>query len=99
MGDLTIFTVWITRLISEFSFDYGITDNLQVGVGRSKYNELIDASVKYKILSQKEKKVPLSIAAYANSAITPEQDVNGRYKDWQNRLSYVLQVIFCTEVL
>lgn len=76
------------------SFDYGITENLQVGVGRSKYNELIDASIKYKILSQKEKKVPLSIAAYANSGITPEQDVNGRYKDWQNRLSYVLQVIF-----
>src|ERR1051325_6507309 len=38
------------------SFDYGITDQLQVGVGHSRglspYRELYDGSVKYKLLRQ-----------------------------------------------
>jgi len=39
-----------------FAFDYGITDRLQVGVGRSRglppYTELYDFSAKYKLLQQ-----------------------------------------------
>ena len=76
------------------SFDYGITKKWQVGVGRSKYNELIDASTKYKILAQKEKKVPLTIVAFGNTVITPKKDVSGRYSDWQNRLGYSFQLLF-----
>ena len=35
-----------------FGFDFGITDKLTIGVGRSKQKELIDGLVKYKLLSQ-----------------------------------------------
>ena len=75
------------------SFDYGITEKLQVGVGRSKYNELIDGSVKYRIIQQKEKKVPHTMVVYGNMGITPKKDIDGRYDDWQNRLNYVTQLL------
>ncbi|MBD78817.1 MAG: hypothetical protein CL840_07845 [Crocinitomicaceae bacterium] len=75
------------------SFDYGITERWQIGIGRSKYNELIDFSTKYKILAQKEKKVPVTIVAYGAAGITPEKDPDTRYDDWQNRMSYFLQVL------
>lgn len=58
-----------------FSFDYGITDKLQVGIGRSKQFENIDGSVKFKILEQTENnRVPLTIVGYANTAYTPVKE-------------------------
>lgn len=75
------------------SFDYGITEDLQIGIGRSKMSELIDGSVKYKILAQKEKKVPLTLVVLGNMAITPQAAIDNRYDDWQNRLSYFSQLI------
>lgn len=75
------------------SFDYGITENLQIGIGRSKYSELIDASIKYKVLAQKERKAPLTLVVLGNIATTPQQAVDARYDDWLNTLSYFSQVI------
>ncbi len=75
------------------SFDYGFTEDLQVGIGRSKYSELIDGNVKYKILAQKERKVPLTLVVLGNMAITPQKALDTRYDDWQNRLSYFSQLI------
>jgi hypothetical protein len=47
--------------------DYGITDQLMVGFGRSTYQKLYDGFIKYKILRQAtgKKKVPLSISLMA----------------------------------
>ena len=76
------------------SFDYGLTDKWQVGIGRSKVNEVVDVSTKYKILAQKEKKVPLTIVAYGAAGITAQKDPDTRYDDWMNRLSYFAELIF-----
>ncbi len=54
-------------------FDFGITDNLTLGVGRSKQNELIDGLVKYRILNQtQDNHIPLSLAVYADVSYTPQ---------------------------
>src|ERR1700749_3134163 len=43
-------------------FDFGITDNLTIGVGRSKQGELLDGLVKYRILTQTtDNHIPLSL--------------------------------------
>src|SRR6185436_19543288 len=34
------------------SFDYGLTENFTIGIGRSKYNKLVDGSFKWRILKQ-----------------------------------------------
>jgi hypothetical protein len=80
------------------SFDYGITENLQIGIGRSKYSELIDASIKYKVLAQKERKAPLTIVVLGNIATTPQQAADARYDDWLNTLSYFSQVIIARKL-
>tara|TARA_B110000879_G_scaffold3082_1_gene4221 strand:+ start:198 stop:1109 length:912 start_codon:yes stop_codon:yes gene_type:complete len=80
------------------SFDYGITENLQIGIGRSKYSELIDASIKYKVLAQKERKAPLTLVVLGNIATTPQQAVDTRYDDWLNTLSYFSQVIIARKL-
>lgn len=55
-----------------FGFDYGVTDKLIIGIGRSKVKEHIDGNVKYKILGQtKDNKMPVSIVWYSNAGFTP----------------------------
>lgn len=76
------------------SFDYGLTEKWQIGIGRSKYKEIVDLSTKYKLLAQKEKKAPLTIVAFGAISITPQRDPDSRYNDWQNRLIYFTQVLF-----
>jgi len=77
-----------------FSFDYGITDKLQVGIGRSKTREHLDGSIKYKLLEQKDdNSMPVSVTLYAVSAFSPEKNIENRYPKFEHRLSYVYQAI------
>ena len=56
-----------------FGFDFGITDKLTLGVGRSKQDELIDGFVKYKILSQtNDNHIPFSMALYCDMSYNPQ---------------------------
>lgn len=53
------------------SFDYGITDDVTIGIGRSKYREMNDATIKWRFLSQKENnKIPVSVCFYGNLGYT-----------------------------
>jgi len=55
------------------SFDFGITDKLTLGVGRSKRGENLDGSLKYRLLEQTtDNKVPLSMAIYEDLIFTPQ---------------------------
>lgn len=77
-----------------FSFDYGVTDNLSIGVGRSKTFEHIDGNLKYRFLSQKEQGMPLSVAYFTNVALTPMKNwEDGPLDEFTNRLSYTHQLI------
>lgn len=53
------------------SFDYGITDDITIGIGRSKYREMNDATIKWRFLTQRENnKIPVSICFYGNLGYT-----------------------------
>ena len=55
-------------------FDFGITENLTLGVARSKQSELIDGLVKYRMLTQtKDNHIPLSLAIYADVSYNPQE--------------------------
>lgn len=85
------------------SFDFGITDNLTLGVGRSKMNELIDGLVKYRFLTQTtDNHIPLSAAFYGDMSYNPQdpdQFYNGviRTADFHqndiHRFSYTAQLL------
>jgi hypothetical protein len=55
-----------------FYFSYGLFKNLQLTIGRSKQQELIDGSIKYRPLTQKDDGSPLSIAILGDFAVIPE---------------------------
>ncbi len=55
-----------------FSFEFGIIKNLMIGVSRSKEQELIDLTLKYKFLTQTVDGMPISAAVYEDVGVTPE---------------------------
>jgi hypothetical protein len=88
-----------------FSFDYGITRCLQVGVARNKKNEYLDGSLKWRFLEQTlDNKVPLTICAYGIASLTPmrkDQLYAGADTAWVNanekfahKMVYTAQVVF-----
>lgn len=82
-----------------FGFDYGVTDKLIIGVGRSKVKEHIDGNLKYKLLAQtKDNKVPVSIAWYSNAGFTPmispkNSSDEDKWTKPAHRFSYAHQLI------
>lgn len=53
------------------SFDYGITDDITVGIGRSKYREMYDGTFKWRFLTQRtDDKIPVSVCFYGNMGYT-----------------------------
>lgn len=86
------------------AFEYGITDDLMVGFGRSKgtgapYRSLLDGFAKYKVVHQKKNGSPISIAASASGFYTymkASEDLAdvSHFPQWEHRISYVTQVHF-----
>jgi hypothetical protein len=86
------------------AFEYGVTDDLMIGFGRSKgtgapYRSLLDGFAKYKVVHQKKNGSPISIAASASGFFTYMKasenlsDVS-YFPNWEHRISYVAQVHF-----
>lgn len=88
------------------SFDYGVTDNLTVGIGRSKLNKLIDGNLKWKILQQTNNfSMPVSLAFYTSVGYSyaPTAFIyNGVIKDFKtnelHRINYFTQLIIASKI-
>jgi hypothetical protein len=83
-------------------FDFGITNDLTIGVGRSKQKELIDGLVKLRVFNQTTNNhVPFSLALYCDMAYNPQQastfysgvDLTQTKTNPLHRFSYVSQLI------
>ena len=59
-----------------FAFEYGVTDKIMIGIGRSKgtgapYRSLVDGFAKWRFLTQnKERGIPVSMALYGLTTVT-----------------------------
>lgn len=87
------------------AFEYGATDDLTVGIGRTKgaglLGELWNANLKYRVLKQtKDFKIPLTITLFGNTVISSMKSSNDPttlndfpkgYTGFSHRLSYLLQ--------
>lgn len=83
------------------ALEYGITDKIMIGLGRSKgtgspYKSLIDGFAKYKILSQ-SKTMPVSLGVMGVSTFTymkasSDESQVAHFPNWQHRFAYALQV-------
>jgi hypothetical protein len=76
--------------------DYGITDWLMVGIGRSSFEKLYDGFAKFKLLRQSkgEKNSPISLSAFAGMYITSVEFFDSTIENnFTNRTSYMFQLI------
>lgn len=74
-------------------FDYGITDALTVGIGRSKFNEAYSALIKYRLLWQDEN-MPVSVTLFEQSSwITRKPFSNNEFDSEGDRISHFFQAI------
>lgn len=87
--------------------EYGITDDVMIGLGRSQMNNLVDGFVKWRFYTQTtDNKRPISLAFFGNIAVNPSKkaafysgvrdslvNTYGSTKLFFHRLSYTAQLI------
>lgn len=79
-----------------FGFDFGLTDNLTVGINRNSYRKAYDGFVKYRLLRQSTGKVkmPITLALMTSAAIeTQNFDDPTRDNYFSSRMFYTSQII------
>ena len=74
--------------------DFGISDRLNVGVGRNSFEKTYDGFLKYKLLQQRPGGTPLSMAAFSSLALkTLKTGDPAGEPDVSSRLTYSYQLI------
>jgi hypothetical protein len=80
--------------LMRFGFDYGITDWLSAGIGRSVFEKTYDLELKAAILKQNESNIPLSISYYiAALENTFKYYFPADHDSFGSRLSFANQLI------
>lgn len=53
------------------SLEYGVLDNLCIGIGRSRFNKIVDGTIKWKLLEQTaDFSMPISLALFSSTGYT-----------------------------
>jgi hypothetical protein len=84
-----------------FSFEYGLTDDLTAGLGRSSFEKTYDGFLKYSLLKQKkgENSFPFAISLFGSVAVKTLKDYTPNDKrSFAESLSYVGQVLVARKV-
>lgn len=85
--------------VTRLNFVYGLTDAINIGVSRSSFQKIYEASAKYRFVRQKENGFPFTIVAYnsilLNTALEKENLPKLEFKD---RLGYTVQVLVSKKV-
>lgn len=75
-------------------FEYGLTNNLDIDFGRSKFEQLIELGAKYNFLHQtSDNSIPFSMTVVGDIGLKPYMVTTHIYDDYSNRLSYFYQAI------
>jgi opacity protein-like surface antigen len=75
-------------------FDYGITDDLDIGVGRSSYLKTFDLYLKYKLLKQTEGGgMPVSVSMLGTVTDFTQQEATETYLNMTYRTAYSAQLL------
>jgi hypothetical protein len=79
-----------------FALEYGLTDNLTIGAGRSSYEKTYDSFLKYSLIKQKkgENSFPVAISLFGSAAVKTLRDYDPADKrSFAESLFYVGQVL------
>ena len=84
-----------------FSLEYGLTDDLTVGIGRSSFEKTYDSFLKYSLFKQRkgEKSFPFAISLFGSVAVKTIKDyAPDNKRSFAESLSYVGQVLIARKV-
>jgi len=76
--------------------DYGLLENLQIGLGRSSLLKEVDTYAKFRLFRQREERgeMPITLTLFAAAAMrTGTWEFEGEPYPWQSRLTYTYQLI------
>lgn len=79
-----------------FALEYGLTDDIMIGLGRSSFEKTFDGFIKYRLLKQSvgEKEFPLSVSLFGSIARKTLKDYLPENKpSFNDRLFYTSQVL------
>ena len=85
----------LDQAVLRLSFEYGLSDRLAVGVGRSSQEKTFDGFLKYRALRQTTgaRPIPVSVTLFASSAITTLKFNQPTERSTASRLDYAYQVL------
>ena len=85
-----------------FAFEYGLTNNLMIGAGRSRgsgtpYSALLDGFIKYRIINQNKTTIPVSITyvgttSYSYMTASSLKTDVAYFPKWYHRMAYSSQL-------
>jgi hypothetical protein len=79
-----------------FALEYGITDDLTAGLGRSSFEKIYDGFLKYKLVKQKTgaNSFPIAISLFGSATIKTQESFDPNFDpSLSERLAYVGQVL------
>ena len=76
-------------------FDFGVCNNLMIGIGHSTYQKTFDGFLKYKILSQSTGAInmPITLSFVATAAINTLKQFDSGKTNFNDRVSFVYQLL------
>ena len=83
-----------------FSFEYGLSDNLTAGLGRSSFEKTYDGYLKYSLLKQKTgaNAFPFAVSLFGSIAAKSQKAIAGNERTFAESLFYVGQVLIAKKV-
>jgi len=85
--------------VTRINFVYGITDAINVGVSRSSFQKIYEASAKYRLMRQKENGFPFTIVGYNSILInTALEETNLPQLEFSDRIGYTAQLLISRKV-
>lgn len=74
--------------------DYGVTENLTIGIGRSKHDELYNLYAKQKLIQQKVDGMPFNLTFLAQIGLVAREPFSpSEFTNYGDRISYFIQPI------
>ncbi|AKD05744.1 hypothetical protein PKOR_14930 [Pontibacter korlensis] len=87
----------LDQAIIRLGLEYGLTDRLTVGIGRSSLEKTFDGFLKYKLLQQQEgagRVMPLTLTIFTSTAVRSLRWPEGEHNfDFEHRLTYTYQAL------
>ena len=85
--------------VTRLNFVYGITDGINIGVSRSSFQKIYEASAKYRLVRQKENGFPFTIVACNSILINTALEKENLPKlEFRDRLGYTAQLLISKKV-